>query len=44
MHPQLIVGGRMPDLELTDHKNQRVALSAVAAGFPLLLSFYRGYW
>ena len=44
MHPQLIVGGRMPDLELTDHKNQRVTLSAVAAGFPLLLSFYRGYW
>ena len=44
MHPQLIVGGRMPDLELTDHRNQRVTLSAVAGGFPLLLSFYRGYW
>jgi len=40
----LVVGGKMPDLELTDHRNQRVTLSALAQGFPLVLAFYRGYW
>jgi peroxiredoxin len=44
MHPGLIVGGKMPDLELTDHRGQRVSLSALAQGFPLILTFYRGYW
>ena len=44
MHPDLIVGGTMPDLELTDHRHQRVRLSAVAQGYPLILTFYRGYW
>lgn len=34
----------MPDLELTDHRGQRLKVSALAAGFPLILSFYRGYW
>jgi peroxiredoxin len=44
MHPQLVAGGTMPDLELTDHRHQRVTLSAVAKGFPLIVTFYRGYW
>jgi peroxiredoxin len=44
MHPELVVGGKMPDLELTDHRQQRVTLSALAQGFPLILCFYRGYW
>jgi peroxiredoxin len=44
MHSQLVVGGKMPDLELTDHRQQRVTLSALAQGFPLILCFYRGYW
>jgi len=44
MHPGLVVGGTMPDLELTDHRGQRLKVSALAGGFPLILSFYRGYW
>jgi hypothetical protein len=44
MHPELVVGGTFPDLELTDHRHQRVSLSALAQGFPLILTFYRGYW
>ena len=44
MHPTLTVGHRFPDLELPDHRNRGVRLSALAEGFPLILSFYRGYW
>jgi peroxiredoxin len=44
MHPDLVVGKRFPDLELADHRRQPVRLSALADGFPLILSFYRGYW
>lgn len=44
MHPDLNVGSRFPDLELPDHNNQPVKLSALADGFPLIVSFYRGYW
>jgi peroxiredoxin len=44
MHPALIAGQRFPDLELPDHRNRAVRLSALADGFPLILSFYRGYW
>jgi peroxiredoxin len=44
MHPQLVAGGTMPDLELTDHRHQRLTLSAIAQGFPLIVTFYRGYW
>jgi peroxiredoxin len=44
MQPELVVGGKFPHLELTDHRNQRVSLSALAQGFPLILTFYRGYW
>jgi peroxiredoxin len=44
MHPHLVVGKRLPDLELPDHRNQPVKLSELANGFPLIVSFYRGYW
>jgi len=44
MHADLVVGGRFPDLELPDHRRRAVRLSALANGFPLILSFYRGYW
>ena len=44
MHSDLIVGKRLPDLELTDHTQQPVKLSKLAGGFPLILCFYRGYW
>ena len=44
MHPDLLVGHRLPDLELPDHTNQPVKLSKLAGGFPLIVSFYRGYW
>ena len=42
MHPDLSVGGRFPDLELPDHRGENVRLSALAGGFPLIVSFYRG--
>jgi peroxiredoxin len=44
MHPDLVIGKRFPDLVLPDHHKQPVRLSELARGFPLILSFYRGYW
>ena len=44
MRPDLVVGQRVPDLVLPDHRKQPVRLSELAKGFPLILSFYRGYW
>ncbi len=44
MHQNLVVGKRLPDLELPNHRNQPIKLSELANGFPLILSFYRGYW
>src|SRR5262249_17587923 len=44
VHPQLTVGNRFPDLELPDHLGKPVRLSALAGEFPLIVSFYRGYW
>jgi peroxiredoxin len=44
MHRDLIVGKRLPDLELLDYNNQPTTLSKLAAGFPLIVCFYRGYW
>ncbi|HEU4369955.1 MAG TPA: hypothetical protein VFV05_17155 [Methylomirabilota bacterium] len=44
MHPDLVPGGRFPDLELPDHGAQAVRLSALAGEYPLIVSFYRGYW
>ncbi len=44
MHPDLVEGQRLPDLELPDHGNQLTKLSKLAGSFPLILTFYRGYW
>jgi hypothetical protein len=44
MHPDLVIGKHFPDLVLPDHRKQPVTLSELAKGFPLILSFYRGYW
>jgi peroxiredoxin len=44
MRPDLRPGGRLPDLTLADHRGEPVTLSKLAGGFPLILSFYRGYW
>jgi peroxiredoxin len=44
MHADLVVGKRFPDLELPDHRSQIIKLSVLANGFPLIVSFYRGYW
>jgi len=44
MRADLVVGGHLPDLELPDHRRAPVKLSELAAGFPLIVSFYRGYW
>ena len=44
MHADLVIGSRLPDLELPDHRRRAVRLSALASGYPLILSFYRGHW
>jgi peroxiredoxin len=44
MRPDLNAGGQFPDLELPDHTGTFVRLSKLAEGFPLIVSFYRGYW
>ena len=41
---QLDAGDRFPDLPLTDHGGRLRALSEVAAGDPLVLQTYRGWW
>ena len=44
MRADLVVGSRLPDLELLDHRRRPVRLSGLANGYPLIVSFYRGYW
>lgn len=44
MHSDLVVGKQFPDLTLPDHRQQLIKLSELASGFPLIVSFYRGYW
>ena len=44
MRADLVVDGRFPDLELPDHRGESVKLSGLADDFPLIVSFYRGYW
>ena len=44
MDSDLVIGQRFPDLMLPDHRQQPIRLSELASGFPLILSFYRGYW
>ncbi len=38
------IGKRFPDLELPDQDNNKVKLSAISNGQPLIVSFFRGYW
>ena len=38
------IGRQFPDFEMVDHESQRVKLSQYAGKFPLIVSFYRGYW
>ena len=44
MRGDLVVGSRFPDLALPDHRRRLVRLSVLANGYPLIVSFYRGYW
>ena len=44
MHSDLVVGKLFPDLTIPDHKEHLTRLSDLANGFPLIVSFYRGYW
>ncbi len=38
------IGKRFPDLELPDQDNNKVKLSAISIGQPLIVTFYRGHW
>jgi peroxiredoxin len=40
----LRIGQCFPDFELPDQDRQQVKLSDLVGRFPLILSFYRGYW
>jgi peroxiredoxin len=44
MRADLVPGRRFPDLALPDHEGRVVSLSELARGFPLVLTFYRGWW
>jgi peroxiredoxin len=44
MREHLGTGGPFPDLELPDHTGSLRRLSELAAGDPLFLNFYRGFW
>jgi peroxiredoxin len=44
MREDLHAGGRFPDLELPDHTGNPRRLGELAAGDPLFLNFYRGFW
>jgi len=44
MRADLNVGARLPDLELPDHQGRPTKLSEIAKGFPLVVTFYRGWW
>ena len=37
-------GDIFPDFALPDETGRTVSLEELAAGKPLILSFYRGYW
>jgi peroxiredoxin len=44
MRANLGAGAPFPDLELPDHAGNPRRLSELAAGDPLFLNFYRGFW
>lgn len=37
-------GDTFPSLSLPDHTGQKTTIEEVAAGTPLILTFYRGAW
>jgi len=44
MHPDLVPGKRLPDLELPDHNGVPRRLTELAEGDPLIVNFFRGWW
>ena len=44
MRADLQPGGRLPDLELTDHAGNARTLSGLVGGDPTFVHFYRGWW
>jgi AhpC/TSA family len=38
------IGKKFPDFEMADHDAQIVKVSQYAGKFPLIVSFYRGFW
>ena len=44
MNPHLRPGGAFPDLTLPDHTGIERSLTELAAGDPLVLTFFRGWW
>jgi peroxiredoxin len=44
MHPDLVPGKQLPDLELPDHSGITRTLTELAEGDPLVVTFFRGWW
>jgi peroxiredoxin len=44
MRTDLKIGGKFPDLRLPDHDGRPTRLSEIAGKFPVVLTFYRGWW
>ena len=44
MNPDLMPGKQLIDVELPDHTGHTRRLSELAAGDPLVVNFYRGWW
>ena len=44
MHPDLVPGKQLVDLELPDHSGVTRTLSELAEGDPLVVTFFRGWW
>ncbi len=39
-----VIGQRFPDIELPNEEGHALRLSQIAEKFPLIVTFYRGYW
>jgi peroxiredoxin len=44
MHPDLVPGKQLPDLQLPDHSGITRTLTELAEGDPLVVTFFRGWW
>jgi peroxiredoxin len=44
MRGDLVPGNPFPDLRLPEHTGERLSLSGIASGRPLVLCFVRGWW